>query len=130
MPKKITLPEAIQVLRKELSKSKVPGSYYDSWKANLAIAYYDTFQTMFEKIFNRKNYIADDVIIAISNAAALNFLDQLCYPPEGKRKRSINKSKITLYSIFKKQATKAFNMPTSKLLSDGDLLTYLKRTKL
>jgi hypothetical protein len=36
----------------------------------------------------------------------------------------------TLFDIYRKQAAKAFNMPTVRLCSDGDVLTYLKSIKL
>lgn len=36
----------------------------------------------------------------------------------------------TLFDIYRKQAAKAFNMPTIRLCSDGDVITYLKHIKL
>ena len=42
----------------------------------------------------------------------------------------MKKSKKNLYDIYRKQTQKAFNMPTVKLVSDGDICTYLKQIKL
>jgi hypothetical protein len=36
----------------------------------------------------------------------------------------------TLFDIYRKQAAKAFNYPSIKLCSDGDVITYLKDIKL
>jgi hypothetical protein len=36
----------------------------------------------------------------------------------------------TLFDIFRKQASKAFNYPTTKMCSDGDVLIYLKAIKI
>jgi hypothetical protein len=36
----------------------------------------------------------------------------------------------TLFDVYRKQAAKAFNMPTVRLCSDGDVATYLKSIKL
>ena len=36
----------------------------------------------------------------------------------------------TLFDIYRKQAAKAFNMPSIKLCSDGDVITYLRNIKL
>ena len=41
-----------------------------------------------------------------------------------------SKNQPTLYNIYRKQTAKAFNMPTVKLVSDGDVCTYLKSIKL
>ena len=36
----------------------------------------------------------------------------------------------TLFDIYRKQAARAFNMPSINLCSDGDVITYLKNIKL
>jgi hypothetical protein len=36
----------------------------------------------------------------------------------------------TLFDIYRKQASKAFNYPSIKLCSDGDVITYLKSINL
>ena len=33
----------------------------------------------------------------------------------------------SLYDIFRKAASKAFNYPTVRMCSDGDVITYLKK---
>ncbi len=38
--------------------------------------------------------------------------------------------KVTLFDLFKKQATKGFNYHTTKMCSDGDVCTFLKSVKL
>jgi len=37
---------------------------------------------------------------------------------------------ITLFDIYRKQASKGFNYPTVKMCSDGDVITYLRSVKL
>jgi hypothetical protein len=41
-----------------------------------------------------------------------------------------NKTKKSLYDVFRKQASKAFNYPSVKLCSNGDVCIYLKQIKL
>lgn len=40
------------------------------------------------------------------------------------------KNKLTLFEIYRKQASKGFNYPTITMCSDGDVITYLKSIKL
>lgn len=41
-----------------------------------------------------------------------------------------SKKQITLFDIYRKQASKGFNYPTVKMCSDGDVCTYLKSINL
>lgn len=79
MSEKITIPDAIKVLRESLAEDKSEGSYYYSWQANIAIAFKDEFRRSMEahqpnalKWLFKKNGLHE-----ISNNAAKNFLDLL-----------------------------------------------------
>jgi hypothetical protein len=47
----------------------------------------------------------------------------------GKTKKKEVKQ-TTLFDIYRKQASNAFNYPTVKMCSDGDICTYLRSIKL
>jgi len=40
------------------------------------------------------------------------------------------KKEVTLFDIYRKQASKGFNYPTIKMCSDGDVITYLRSIKM
>lgn len=45
------------------------------------------------------------------------------------KKKPVKKD-VTLFDIFRKQASKGFNYPAIKMCSDGDVCTYLKSIKM
>lgn len=63
------LEKAIKVLQKELEKDQEEGSYYHSWKANIAIAFQDEYKMV--------SGMGKPNIHKISNDAADRFLQQL-----------------------------------------------------
>lgn len=68
------LQEAIKVLQKCLREDKSPGSYYDSWKANIAMAFVDEIERMDEDMGRKFMYSNR---IEIANQSAINFLELL-----------------------------------------------------
>lgn len=71
-----TLEEAIKVLQKHLREDKSEGSYYGSWKDNIAMAFYDQVNSLYTDeensvLFSKKQ------ILNNANLAAKNFLDSL-----------------------------------------------------
>ena len=69
------LPNAIKVLQKHLRKDKSEGSYYYSWQANIAMAFYDEMSRYYPK--QNADYILSNELHEIANQAAKNFLDNL-----------------------------------------------------
>jgi len=67
IPKEIELQQAINVLCKALKVDKTQGSYYWSWRANIATAFQDCSD----------KYDGSETIHHVSNEAAANFLDML-----------------------------------------------------
>ena len=65
-----TLEEAIKVLQKHLREDKSEGSYYYSWQANIAMAFYDEARRQYPE-----TYAID--FHNVANLAAKNFLDNL-----------------------------------------------------
>ena len=61
------VPNAINVLQKELAKDKSEGSYYFAWLSNIAMSFVDAFEAD----------LVDADIYKIANNAAKNFLDLL-----------------------------------------------------
>lgn len=45
-------------------------------------------------------------------------------------KNKAPKKETSLFQVYRKLASNAFNYPSIKLCSDGDVLTYLKKIKL
>ena len=68
-----TLPEAIKVLQDALSEDKEQGSYFDSWKANIAMAFYDECNRFCKA--NKKKVISNGAFAEVGNNAAKNFLE-------------------------------------------------------
>jgi hypothetical protein len=66
------VPNAIKALVKAL---KEDGSYYYSWQANIAMAFYDEW-----KRNDKEGYCKDQHLHVVANKAAMNFLDLLCAP--------------------------------------------------
>lgn len=63
------LPEAINILKEELSKDKSEGSYYYGWQSNIAMAFLDEL-SKYDEI-----NIKQELLQSIANNAAKNFLD-------------------------------------------------------
>jgi hypothetical protein len=75
---KVTVAQGIAAITAELSKDKKEGSYYHSWQANIAMAFYDQYQR-----WAKENKIKVDIpLMKISDTAAMNFLDLLCEKTE------------------------------------------------
>lgn len=74
-PQQISIEMAIERLRWELQKDKQPGSYYDTWKHNIANCFYDAY---------KHRHQHDDTLTGlaatyeIANNAAIHFLEILC----------------------------------------------------
>lgn len=69
----------IKELAEELRKDQSPGSYYDSWKANIAMAFLDE---MDKELYNLNSNLREEFqeeldIHSISNNAAEKFLKTL-----------------------------------------------------
>ncbi len=64
------VPEALEILR-EAMKDRDPGSYYDSWKANIAMAFIDQWMYGPDKADTAQG------VHAIANKAASVFLNRL-----------------------------------------------------
>ena len=76
---KTKISEAIEVLQKELKKDQSEGSYYHSWKANIAMAFKDEFDL---SVYNIDSRVRGDIqeeldIHKIANDSADRFLQQL-----------------------------------------------------
>ncbi len=67
--KSTLLPQAIKILQNALMEDTEQGSYYDSWKSNIAMAFVDAFV---------KEHQPYEDLHKIANDAADNFLKQFC----------------------------------------------------
>lgn len=76
----ITLAQAVGRLVEELNKDKSEGSYYYSWQANIAMAFYDIYNFE-ERRYNSVCHTSDE-LHKLSNKAAKRFLEQLTYQSE------------------------------------------------
>lgn len=72
MSEKIT--KAIKVITEELEKDKSPGSYYHTWQANIAMAFYDEL-CIYE--FGSRVDIEKSEMALLCNRAANRFLNLL-----------------------------------------------------
>lgn len=66
------LPNAMIALKKALSGDQSEGSYYYSWQANIAMAFYDEYR---REMGGSPNI--NVILLEISNNAAKNFLNSL-----------------------------------------------------
>ena len=74
----MTTKDAVNHLTNELGKDKSEGSYYYTWQANIAMAFYDEFEKqsdLHEKF--TKWLMLENGVHEIANKAAKNFLDLL-----------------------------------------------------
>ncbi len=75
--KKVTVKKAVSVIVKALKKDKgIPGGYYNSWQANIAMAFVDN-AAWFKKSNTGKRNVSNADIDRIANQAADCFLKQL-----------------------------------------------------
>lgn len=72
---KPSLEEAIEVLCNALREDTSEGSYYYSWQANIAMAFYDAVQE--DLVDGEEGSINDKKLVEYSNEAAKNFLNLL-----------------------------------------------------
>ena len=80
LPQGDGLPKAIEILCNALREDKSEGSYYYSWQANIAMAFYDECNRWREK--NERENIPATAIHEIANTAAKYFLDLLIAKPK------------------------------------------------
>ena len=81
MTNKISIPDAIAVVRAELGKDKSPGSYWYSWQHSIATSFTTEYK---ERIGEGCAPIDHHAVIITANEAAKNFLNLLCTPNEFK----------------------------------------------
>lgn len=69
--KMMEVPNAMKILKAALSENKSEGSYYYSWQANIAMAFFDQF------INDHEGSLTQRQLSEVSNKAAKKFLDLL-----------------------------------------------------
>ena len=69
------IPEALKVITDDLLEDKLPGSYYHTWQANIALQFKDEFDRQFPH--SSTGWLFD--INSVANKAAQNFLELLIY---------------------------------------------------
>jgi hypothetical protein len=72
--------DAVETLAAALSEDKSTGSYYYSWQANIAMAFYDEAIKEFS-IEGEGVHMSAVELHAVANIAAKRFLDSLCHKP-------------------------------------------------
>lgn len=75
------VPIAVERLCVEFRKDQGPGTLYETWHANIAAAFYDaTIKFCKEETAKGNGFVFTDgrVVMEIANAAAKNFLNNLC----------------------------------------------------
>ena len=76
----IPLPEAVEVLKKELGKDKLEGSYYHAWQYGISMAFKDCMEQAGVHSPDTENHsilVTRYMLHEIANQAAKNFLDLL-----------------------------------------------------
>ena len=66
--------QSMDIIVEALKEDQSEGSYYHSWKANIAMAFYDEFESQREP----EDVKSSTTIAEIANEAADRFLEQLC----------------------------------------------------
>jgi len=72
----LSLKDALSIIISELKKDKLPGSYFCSWKDNIAMAFVDELENYSKNIVGRNSVY--EYRKEIANQAAINFLESLC----------------------------------------------------
>jgi phosphate starvation-inducible protein PhoH len=72
------VPIALERLCVEFRKDQRPGSLYETWQANIAAAFYDAVKKYCEEKRVRFDLTDSNITMQIANAAATNFLNNLC----------------------------------------------------
>jgi hypothetical protein len=72
------LAKAMEIVIREMKKDTSEGSYYYTWQANIAMAFYDEFHRELEKRTGFTRYLfIENGIHEIANNAAKSFLNLL-----------------------------------------------------
>jgi hypothetical protein len=72
-----SIPNAIYILKNELSRDKLEGSCYHTWQANIAMSFYDAVRNLTDGTNVFDEAFGDGALHEVSNKAAKNFLDLL-----------------------------------------------------